>query len=397
MKREYLEPDSDQRSGRLIILLSASLAVFIAWAGFFEIDQTVHTTGQVILSARTQVIQVADGGILRELPVQEGQSVKAGQLLAVLEKDRAKAGFEESQGRIMSLKIAMTRVKAEIANTRPVYSKEFQNYPEFIAAQEGLYFQRRQSLQEELKTLQEALQMAESEKRMNDNLLKAGDVSELDVLRAKRQVSELQGKVAAVKNKYLQEARLELARLADDLASQQQKLHGAENVLAKTDILAPMDGVIKSMKVFTMGGVLRPGDELMQISPVGDSVFIEARVLPADVGQLEKGQQVNVSLDAYDYSLYGMLSGELVDISPDTLSESTMSGAPAVNPMTGQPAVYYKVHIKLSAQQDNPKVSAITIKPGMTASIDIRTGTRNLLAYLLKPVIKTFSNSLNER
>jgi membrane fusion protein, adhesin transport system len=104
-----------------------------------------------------------------------------------------------------------------------------------------------------------------------------------------------------------------------------------------------------------------------------------------------------VSLDAYDYSLYGMLSGELVDISPDTLSESTMSGAPAVNPMTGQPAVYYKVHIKLSAQQDNPKVSAITIKPGMTASIDIRTGTRNLLAYLLKPVIKTFSNSLNER
>ena len=188
-----------------------------------------------------------------------------------------------------------------------------------------------------------------------------------------------------------------MARIEDELASQQQKLNGAENVLAHTDILAPMDGVIKSMKVFTMGGVLRPGDELMQISPVGDSIFIEGRIMPADVGQLVKGQIVNVSLDAYDYSVYGTLMGELIDISPDTLSESTLTGAPATNPATGQPAVYYKVNVKLTDSQLNPKADTITIKPGMTASLDIKTGSRNLLAYLLKPVIKTFSNSLNER
>lgn len=397
MKRHQHETEDDRGSGRLIIFLSASLLVFIAWAGYFEIDQTVHTTGQVILSARTQIVQTADGGVLRELPVQEGQSVKTGQLLAVLEKDRAQAGFDESQARIMSLKIAMVRAKAEIANTRPVFGREFKNYPEFVAAQEGLFGQRKQSLQEELKALQDGLQMAETEKTMNENLLKAGDVSELDLLRAKRQVTEIQGRISASKNKYLQEARAELARIEDELASQQQKLNGAENILAHTDILAPMDGVIKSMKVFTMGGVLRPGDELMQISPVGDSVFIEGKVLPSDVGQLVLGQEVNVSLDAYDYSVYGTLNGELIDISPDTLSDNNGAGSPAVNPMTGQPAVYYKVNIKLSAEQDNPKVSAISIKPGMTASLDIRTGSRNLLAYLLKPVIKTFSNSLNER
>lgn len=396
MKHDDLE-FNDERSGRLIILLSASLLIFIAWAGFFDIDQSVHTTGQVILSARTQVIQTADGGVLRELPVQEGQSVKTGQILAVLEKDRAQAGFAESQARIMSLKIAMVRAKAEVANIRPSYGPAFKDYPDFVAAQEGLYAQRKQSLSEELKALQDGLQMAEAEKRMNENLLKEGDVSELDLLRAKRQVTELQGRISAAKNKYLQDARTELARIEDELASQQQKLNGAENVLAHTDILAPMDGVIKSMKVFTMGGVLRAGDELMQISPVGDSVFIEGRVMPSDVGQLVKGQSVNVSLDAYDYSIYGTLMGELIDISPDTLSESTLTGAPAVNPATGQPAVYYKVNIKLVSPQLNPKADTITIKPGMTASLDIKTGSRNLLAYLLKPVIKTFSNSLNER
>ena len=396
MKHHHDETE-DHHSGRLIILLSASLLVFIAWAGLFEIDQSVHTTGQVILSARTQVIQAADGGVLRDLRVQEGQSVKTGQILAVLEKDRAQAGFDESQARIVSLKAAMIRAKAEVTNTRPEFGREFKNHPDFVSAQIGLFNQRKQSLQEELKALQDGLQMAEVEKRMNETLLKAGDVSELDVLRAKRQVTELQGRISAARNKYLQDARTELARIEDDLASQQQKLNGAENVLAHTDILAPMDGIIKSMKVFTMGGVLRAGDELMQISPVGDSVFIEGKVMPSDVGQLVKGQTVNVSLDAYDYSIYGTLSGELIDISPDTLSESTLSGAPATNPVTGQPAVYYKVNIKLTDLQLNPKAESIKIKPGMTASIDIKTGSRNLLAYLLKPVIKTFSNSLNER
>lgn len=397
MKRSNLDEDSDRGSGRLIILLSATLLVFVAWAGLFEIDQTVHTTGQIILSARTQVIQVADGGVLRELPVAEGETVKAGQILAVLEKDRAKAGFDESQARIMSLKIAMARAKAEIANKRPEFGPEFKKYPEFVAAQEGLYVQRKQSFQEEMKALQDGLHMAETEKHMNESLLKSGDVSELDLLRAKRSVTEFEGKIAASKNKYFQDARIELARIEDDLASQQQKLNGAGNVLAHTDILAPMDGVIKSMKIFTRGGVLKPGDELMQISPVGDSIFIEGKVMPADVGQLAKGQTVIVSLDAYDYSIYGTLTGELIDISPDTLSESNSAGGPAVNPQTGQPAMYYKVNIKISSRQINPKASAIAIKPGMTANLDIRTGSRNLLTYLLKPVIKTFSNSLNER
>ena len=394
MSDDYL--DEDKKSGRLILLLSACLAVFIAWAGYFEIDQTVHTTGQVILSARTQLVQTADGGVLKELTVQEGDTVTSGQLLAVLEKERVQANLEETRARTMSLKAALIRAKAEVQFQTPQFGSEFRRYPEFVSAQQGLYAQRKRSLDEELRTMQDGLAMAMQEKRMNDNLFKSGDVSELDVLRAKRQVTEIEGRIAATKNKYLQDTRTEMTRIEDELSSQNQKLNGAESLLSHTDIMAPMDGVVKTLKIHTLGGVLRPGDELMQIAPVGDALLLEAKVPPSDIGQLVKGQLVLITLDAYDYSIYGNLKGELIDISPDTLSDNNAQGS-LVNAPNGQPSVYYKVNIRIAKDQDNPKVNAIEIKPGMTASIDIRTGTRNLLTYLLKPVIKTLGTSLNER
>ncbi len=394
MSDDYL--DEDKKSGRLILLLSACLAAFIAWAGYFEIDQTVHTTGQVILSARTQLVQTADGGVLKELTVQEGDTVTSGQLLAVLEKERVQANLEETRARTMSLKAALIRAKAEVQFQTPQFGSEFRRYPEFVSAQQGLYAQRKRSLDEELRTMQDGLAMAMQEKRMNDNLFKSGDVSELDVLRAKRQVTEIEGRIAATKNKYLQDTRTEMTRIEDELSSQNQKLNGAESLLSHTDIMAPMDGVVKTLKIHTLGGVLRPGDELMQIAPVGDALLLEARVSPADIGQLVIGQSVFITLDAYDYSIYGNLIGELTDISPDTLSDSNAQGS-LVNTPTGQPSVYYKVNIRIAKEQENPKVASMEIKPGMTASIDIRTGTRNLLTYLLKPVIKTLGTSLNER
>jgi adhesin transport system membrane fusion protein len=380
----------------LIFLLAACVAVFIAWAAYFEIDQTIHTTGQVSLSARTQLVQAADGGVLKELKVKEGDTVKSGQLLAVLEKERVQANLDETRSKIMSLKAALLRAKAEVALSAPQFGSEFKNYPEFVSSQMGLYIQRKLSLDEELRSLQEALSMALQEKRMNDNLFKNGDVSELDVLRAKRQVSEIEGRMSASKNKYLQETRTELTRVEDELSVQLQKLNGAENLLDHTDLTAPMDGVVKTLKIHTLGGVLKPGDELMHIAPVGDNLLVEARVLPMDMGQLVVGQAVQISLDAYDYSLYGNLTGELIDISPDTLSDTNAQGS-SVNTPNGQPSVYYKANIRLAKEQTNPKAQLIEVKPGMTASIDIRTGTRNLLNYLMKPVIKTLGNSLNER
>jgi adhesin transport system membrane fusion protein len=377
-----------RRSGGLLWLMAAGFVGFVIWAASFEIDQSVRTTGQVISIARTQIIQTADGGVLSDLAVQEGQTVKAGQLLAKLEKERAMAGYEEGRAKVASIRAGLARTKAEIEGGSPQFGRDFNAFPNFVRAQMGLFDQRKRALDEELQVLNQSLEMAEKELAMNANLLKTGDASEIDVLRAKRQVADVQGRIVATRNKYLQEARAETLRLEEELASQSHKLSERQSVLAHTDIIAPMDGIVKFLRITTMGGVLRAGEELMQIAPAGDDLIIEGKVTPADIGQLKQGQPANVKIDAFDYSIYGTLDGQLVHISPDTLSEQGPQG---------QTTTYYRVHVKVLSQQSNPKAPRIDVRPGMTAGLDIQTGQRTLLNYLLKPVIKSFSGALTEK
>jgi adhesin transport system membrane fusion protein len=160
-------------------------------------------------------------------------------------------------------------------------------------------------------------------------------------------------------------------------------------VLDHTTLTSPAAGIVKYLRVTTIGGVLRSGDELMQISPSDEQLIIEGKVNPMDVGQLHPGLPVSVKLDAFDYSVYGTLDGVLTYVSPDTLSEAGPNG---------QSQTYFRVHVKLNPQQNqNPKASSIVVKPGMTASIDIRTGSRSVMKYLAKPLFKSFSGALSER
>lgn len=373
----------------MMTLLFISLILFISWAAIFDIDQSVRAQGQVIASSRTQVIQAVDGGVLSELLVAEGQSVKDGEVLAILEKTRAEAGYEESSARAASLNIALIRAKAEIRLDVPVFGAMYAPYKNVIRAQQNLYTQRRRSLDEDLSSLEQALSMAREELRMNETLLKDGDVSRLDTLRARRQVIDLEAKLASVRNKYLQDSSAEVVKLEDDIALVNSKLAERENVLDHTNLTAPVAGVVKSLRITTIGGVLRAGDELMQIAPTNDELIIEAKVNPMDIGMLVLGLPVSVKLDAFDYFTYGTLVGELTYISPDTLSEQSPNGQSQTN---------YRVHVKLAQQQShNGKVGALVVKPGMTATIDIRTGTRSVLKYMAKPVFKAFSGALIER
>jgi adhesin transport system membrane fusion protein len=382
-------PTSNWRSPSMMLLLSGALLAFVAWAAAFEIDQGVRASGQVISSARTQIIQAVDGGVLSELRVAEGQQVKVGQVLAVLEKSRAEAGFEESRDRVASLSIAMARARAEATLQSPSFGPEFKAYPEFVRAQQTLYLQKKRTLDEDLSSVSQGLAMAREELHMTEALLKDGDVSQLEALRARRQVTELEARMAASRNKYRQDASAEAAKIEEDLASVNSKLAERRDVLGHTELSAPVAGVVKYLKVTTIGGVLRAGDELMQIAPTDDDLIIEAKVNPSDVGQIKTGLPVSVKVDAFDYSVYGMLSGELVYISPDTLSETGQSG---------QTQIYYRAKIRLPRlQPQNPKAHDIVVKPGMTVSIDIRTGTRSVLNYLAKPVFKAFGGALIER
>jgi adhesin transport system membrane fusion protein len=225
---------------------------------------------------------------------------------------------------------------------------------------------------------------------MSEDLFKTGDTSRVEVMRARRQVTELQGRLKAVTNKYLQDARQEAAKLADELSSSRYKLEEQKSVLDHTTLTAPVAGVVKYMKVTTIGGVLRAGDELMQISPSSGDMVVEVKVNPVDIGQLKVGLPAFVKLDAFDYSVYGNLQGTLSYISSDTLTEQGGNG---------QAVTYYRAHVRLDPQavQANARLAALALKPGMTATVDLRTASRSLLQYLAKPIFKAFSGALNER
>lgn len=385
---------SERKSGfglSLIVVLSLMFAVFLGWAAWFEIDQTVRAQGSIITSERTQIIQAADGGVLAQILVQEGQEVKQGQRLAMLEKDRSSASFEESRSKVAALQAALIRARAESLGeqgSKPVFPASLRAYPDFVLAQERLYKQKRASLLDTTEALEDALRLAQEELDMNQKLLKSGDVSRLEVMRALRQVNDLEARLSEARNKYLQEARLEVTRLEDELSSQRYKLEERRSVLEHTDLTAPVAGIVKYMRVNTVGGVLRAGDELMQISPTDSEMVIEAKINPVDIGQLELGLPVQIKLDAFDYSVYGMLTGKLSYISSDTLVEQAPNG---------QSTSSYRAQVKIDSTQANLALAKVALKPGMTATIDVKTRTRSVLRYLLKPVIRSFSGALNER
>jgi adhesin transport system membrane fusion protein len=366
------------------------LLVFLGWASFFELDQAVRAQGKLIPADHTQIIQVADGGVLSRVLVQEGDTVVSGQPLAELEKERANASFTESRAKQASLEIALIRAQAEADQKTPYFGKDYVDFPQFQTLQMAFYNQRKRSLSQDLDNLSETIASAQHELELNKKLFKTGDTSQLEVMRAQRQVTELQGRINAVRNKYLQDARAEAAKIAEDLSSNYYRLEERQSVLNHTTITAPVAGVVKYQRVTTIGGVLRQGDELMQISPTETEPEFEVNINPADIGQLKAGLPATIRLDAFDYSIYGVLHGTLRYISSDTLTEQGPNG---------QANTFYRAKVSLHADdaKKHPKLTAAMLKPGMTATVDLKTGGRSVLKYLIKPVYKAFGGAMTEK
>ena len=374
----------------MTIILFVGLAAFLAWANYFQIDQSVRATGQVIATARTQIVQVADGGVLAKMLVTEGQKVQAGEQLAVLEKVRAEANFEETRSRAAALEIALIRAQAESRQREPVFPERLQEYADFIQAQERLYKQKSDALAEMLDIRQQNLRIAEQQLKINETLFASADVSEIEVMTAKANVADENGKLMGVLNEYLTQALEESVSLETDLALVQQEFAQRENVLSHTNIFAPVAGVVKFLSVNTVGGVMRPGDELVEISPTYSELIVEVQVSPVDIGQLSLGLPVTVKLDAFDSSIYGSVEGELIYLSSDTLNEQGPGG---------QTLTYYRGHVRLlpNFAETNPKFAGIVLRSGMTAGVDIRTGKRTILQFLGKPILRAFSGALTQR
>ena len=385
-----LSDHSSMRTPRIVLRLTMGLfAVLFVWAAFFHIDQVINAQGQVIASSHTQIVQAADGGVLVEMKVQEGDEVKQGDIVAVLEKDRAMAAFSESYGKVTALRMTVSRLQAELAERPLTYEPVLtEKFPTLVETQMNLYKQRRQGFVVQTTILQDNVQLAEQELKMNLPLEKMGDISKADILKLRRAVNEAKGNLANQRNKYFQDASSELNKAQEDLNAQEQTLADREQLLEHTDIIAPATGIVKSIKVTTLGGVMRQGDEILQIVPTESDLIVEAKVKPADMAYMKVGLPARVKLDAYDYSIFGTMKGIVSYVSADSLVEDSKAG----------PVTYYRIKVNIGEKELKGKAAAdIEVRPGMTATVDIKSGDRSVMSYLLKPLTKTLTSSFGER
>ena len=369
--------------------IAFGLVAAVIWASVYRIEEATRATGSVIASNRVQVIQSVDGGILEALHVREDDLVQAGQVIATLDQTRIGAAVQEFEAKTAGLKAQGARLRAEILGSEVVnFAPDVVRFPEIVAVQRALFLQKRRGLEEELRTLTVAVRLAQEELDMFKGPVMDGDVSRADVLRAERSLNDTQAQLVNRRNKYLQDAQAELAKAEDDLAQALQVRTQRARALEDSVFRANMAGTVKNVRVTTIGGVLRAGEELLQIVPSDDVLIVEAKVRPSDIALVRSGLPATIRFDAYDYTLFGSVDGTVTHVSADTLKEDTRTGE----------QTYYRVHVAVTAQPVTTRTGRpLDIMPGMTAQVDIRTGDRTVLHYLLKPIRRTFSDSFLER
>lgn len=386
-QKNYQKAKSRSKPSIIIWVALAVIIVLITWASFAKIDQVTRAQATVIASDRTQEIQATDNGVVSELLVKEGDDVKKGDLLAILEEERAKAALDNSATKVAALRARVARLEAEIFDRPLNFSEEIQKYAEYVQNQTELYNRRRQAITQDVASLQKMLELAKRELAMNEPLLAHGDVSQADVIRLRRQVADIEAQITNKRNKYFEDAQTELTKTQEELESETEQLRDRAQVLEEKRLFAPVDGKVNNIAVTTIGGVVRSGDTIMQLLPTSSDLVVEAKVRPVDIAYVKEGQTASVKLDAYDYSIFGAMIGEVIYISPDTLMEKTPQG--------DKP--YYRVQIRIEGAQVAAREDEIIIKPGMTASVDIKAMERTVLSYLTKPITKTLSEGLGER
>ena len=372
-----------------VLSISLFLVALIGWSFWAELEQVSRAPGQVIPTGRVQIIQSSDGGVIADIKVREGDKVQKGQILVLLDQVKIQAAVSETQGKVASLMSSMTRINAELFDKPLDFPPEVKAFPDFVANQTMLYQKRRQAVQDTIGALEGMLRLSQQELDLNKPLVASGDVARTDVLRMERGVADLRAQIMNVRNKYLQDLQAEYTKTEEDLAAAREILAQRTDMLKDTEIRAPATGIVKNVRLTTIGGVLRPGDEVLSIVPTGDILIVEARVAPSDIAYVRLGQTAAVKFDAYDSSIYGGAAGKVIYVSPDTITENKASGE----------VVFYRVHTSVDSRTMKPHRPGekIEIQPGMTANVEIQTGKNTVFRYLAKPITKTFGDAMEER
>ncbi|PRY93887.1 HlyD family type I secretion periplasmic adaptor subunit [Donghicola tyrosinivorans] len=375
--------DGIQGSRTMIRVAGAALIIFIAWAGFASLDEIVRGQGEVISSSRPQIIQNLEGGILSELFVKEGDTVERGQELARLHSTRFRSEVDDIGAQISALEIRRIRLEAELAGaydfTLPPELAEAA--PDIVASEKALIQARQSDFVKSRDGAQEVLDQSAEERDLLENLLERKIVALIEVTRARKAHADAQKRFDEIVTQTELERAEQYSETLKELATLKQNMKASRDQLDRTMLISPMRGVVNNLSVTTIGGVVRPGEEIMQIIPMDDELFVEAKVKPEDIANVLHGQDATVKLSAYDYTIYGSLEGKVDFISADTFKDER-SQQPDGNP-------HYKVTVRVDTSDLLARQKTVEIRPGMQAVVELHTGEKTVLQYLLKPLYKS--------
>ena len=374
-------------AGRMLWVMGLTVVASVAWASWAVLDEQVRASGEVIVSSRSQIVQVVDGGVLQSLNVKEGELVNAGDVLAELDRTRFAANAAETRSKVLDLTANVERLRAELNGTPLKFSDAVARESDLADRQKNLHTRRLRQQREERNSVKKSLRLAQEELSALQQLARTGDASQSEVLSARRQVVELTAELTNRQNEYRRDAQKELASTQAELEQTLQIYKQRQEALAATIIRAPMSGSIKNIRITTMGAVLKAGDELLQIVPSDEPLLIEVRIYSKDVAFVRPGLRANVKLDAYDSSIYGALEGEVVYVSPDTIDEDLRQNEDP----------YYRAQVKITQLPERKGIEPIEVIPGMTATAEIITGHRTVAQYILKPLRRGSAEALTER
>ncbi|SUW62400.1 Type I secretion system membrane fusion protein PrsE [Buttiauxella agrestis] len=420
--------DDSPRVIRLTLWTILALVVLsFIWAGFAQLDEVTRGEGKAIPSSRLQKIQNLEGGIVTELFVHEGQIVEAGTPLLHLDDTRFASNVGETEADKLGLQAKIDRLSAEAEDKDFIISDEImKKAPDVARGELDLFNSRRRQFQNEIEGLQEqlvqkrqelrdfqskqlqyknSLSLLQQEIKMSEPLLASGAISKVEILRLRRtevetkglldsvslsipksasETKEIENKIGESRNRFQSDALSQLNEARTNLSKAEATGKALEDRVNRTMVVSPVRGIVQQIMVNTIGGVIQPGSDLVEIVPLDDKLLIEVKIQPRDIAFLHPGQHAMVKFTAYDYTTYGGLDGELVQISPDTVTDKEGHS-------------YYIARLRTDKNYLGTKEHPMLIIPGMVASVDILTGKKSILSYLLKPIIRAKAEALRER
>lgn len=386
-----LQNEKHYKSFMMITMLLSFLVIFVIWAWNSSLEEVTRGQGSIIPSSREQIIQTLDAGILKSMEVKEGDIVEKGQVLLTLDDTRSSAILRESEVKVDNLEAIRARLKAE------AYSAEL-TFPEGLAAdlverETTVYNIRKEALESGINNLQKSKALLDREIAITRPIVAQGAMSAVELLRMERQSADIQSQINEKKNKYLTEASAELVKTEAELAQARENMAGRADPVERALIRAPLRGIVKNIRINTVGGVISAGQDIMEIVPLEDQLLVEAYISPRDVAYVRTGMPALVKLTAYDYAIYGGLDGVVTLVSPDTLHDQKRPSDLKLN----QDEAFYRVLVTTqSSHLTDKNGKELPVIPGMIAGVDIKTGEKTVFQYLIKPITR-MKQAMQER